>query len=290
MRKPRLVSERLPMLTEVLSQDEIDQLLTAINARDEEPEETGGARKRRLEKYLSIRFEKSEELYGRFGERVFMRRFFDEKGSDEVLADIEQKNREQGMGNYKIPNTNISLINYSLCPKCNTVFSFKDLKEYYAKPKPDPVFKNNNEQFRNDTRVYCYGCQTYFLPSLVIVDGTPKNEVQYLCRMQTVEAIEKFYAKKGRKVLTTTQRNVVRFEKGSRFLGKLLHTNGVITTTATSNRAAILNDVLLDEMQERPSLISNLIQYTPADLAINMLEGTNVEKGDYLFGRRDWIV
>ena len=280
----------MPILTEVLSQDEIDQLLTAINAGDSGPLETAKAKIERFVKFLTGRSKTTERPYGIFEADVTMCRFFDEKGSDEVLSDIQRKNEEHGMGNYKIPNTNITLINYSLCPKCKTVFSFNDLKDYYAKPKPDPWFKRSQDQFRKDTRVYCYGCRTYFLPSLVIVDGTPKNEVQYLCRMQTVEAIEKFYAERGRKVLTTTGRNIVRFEKGNRFLGKLLHSPGVISSAATSNHAAILNDVLLEEMQERPSLISNLIQYTPANLTINMLDGTNIKKGDFLFGRRDWRV
>jgi hypothetical protein len=42
--------------------------------------------------------------------------------------------------------------------------------------------------------------------------------------------------------------------------------------------------VLLKEMEERPALISNLLQYTPANLALNLLDGSNVRKGDLLYG------
>jgi hypothetical protein len=46
----------------------------------------------------------------------------------------------------------------------------------------------------------------------------------------------------------------------------------------------ILNDVLLKELEPKPTLISNLLQYTPANLALNLLDGSNVRKGDLLYG------
>jgi len=230
------------------------------------------ASKAKLEKFLTSRMETKEQPYGMFGGvDVTMCRFFGADGAEELLADIEQKNREQGMGNYKIPGTNITLINYSICPKCGAAFSFRDLLVYYGKPKPDAMFKNGREQYRNDTRMNCNACGTYFLPALIIADGTPKNEIQFLCRMQTVEAIEKFYAKKGKNVLTKNPANIIRFDDG-----------------AGGKRASVLNDVLLEDLQEKPTLISNLIQYTPANLALNMLEGINIEKKDALFGARNW--
>jgi hypothetical protein len=33
-------------------------------------------------------------------------------------------------------------------------------------------------------------------------------------------------------------------------------------------------------------LITNLLQYTPANLALNLLDGSNVRKGDLLYG---WV-
>jgi len=78
--------------------------------------------------------------------------------------------------------------------------------------------------------------------------------------------------KKANGVLTTTRRNIVRFDSD---------------TSTNTGTAAILNNILLDDMQEKPSLISNIIQYSPASLALNMLEGTNVEKRDFLFGPRN---
>jgi len=56
-----------------------------------------------------------------------MCRFFKTKNNENILTDIERINKDQGMGNYKIPNTNIKLINYSICPKCGHVFPFKEL-------------------------------------------------------------------------------------------------------------------------------------------------------------------
>ena len=170
------------------------------------------------------------------------------------------------MGNFKIPNTKIKLINFSICPKCAHVFSFKELIDY-LNPKPDNTFKNRAEQYREDTRVFCHECETYFLPALVIVDGTPKNEVQFLCRVQTTNAIESFYRNMGKNVLSAKKENIMERKEAG---GKIVK--------------AIRNDVSLKEMSPKQTLISNLLQYTPANLVLNLIDGSNFKKGDVLFG------
>jgi hypothetical protein len=80
-----------------------------------------------------------------------------------------------------------------------------------------------------------------------------------------MHAIEYFYEKKGIKVLSRNRGNRVHRQKRC---------------------TGILNDVLLKEMEERPTLITNLLQYTPANLALNLLDGSNVRKGDLLYG---WV-
>ena len=193
-----------------------------------------------------------------------MCRFFEARDGEAILADIERKNREQNMGNIAIPNTKIKLINYSICPQCKTVFSFKDLMDYYGSPKTDSLFKNRAVQMREDTRVCCYGCGEYFLPTLVISDGTPKNEIQFLCRMQTVNAIEKFFWEiQGKKILTQNPGNIAKRD-------------GYIT---------IRNDLLLSELEPKPTLMSNMLQYTPISLMANLIDGSNIAKGDVLFGK-----
>jgi len=37
-------------------------------------------------------------------------------------------------------------------------------------------------------------------------------------------------------------------------------------------------------MAQKPTLIANMLQYTPANLVINLMDGTNIEKGDVLYG------
>lgn len=216
-----------------------------------------------FEAFLSARLPR-EEPYGMFSKDVTMCRLSGSKRSESLLADIEQKNAEQGMGNVQIPNTNIRLINYSVCPVCGKIFSFKDLAEYYRQPEADTRFQSPGEQARNDTRVNCRDCKTWFLPALVIVDNTPKNEVQFLCRNQTMDAIEKFFIKKGKRVLTKE------------------HTN--ILADPANGFKAVKNDVAISDMEEKPALIVNLFQYTPFNLAINLMDGSNVEKGDVLYG------
>jgi hypothetical protein len=201
--------------------------------------------------------------YGIFDKDVTMCRLSGTKNGENLLADIERKNKAEGMGNAAVPGTNITLINFSVCPKCGHVFSFKDLREYYLHPRPDPAFKNPADQFRNDTRAFCAECGTYFLPALVIADGTPKTETQFLCRTQTMHAIEDFYRGKGVKVLSRSAGNIVRKQRKC---------------------TGVLNDVLLKEMEPKPTLITNLLQYTPANLALNRLDGSIVRKGDLRYG------
>jgi hypothetical protein len=38
-------------------------------------------------------------------------------------------------------------------------------------------------------------------------------------------------------------------------------------------------------MELKPTLISNMLQYTPINLIPNLIDGSNVEKGDLLFGK-----
>jgi hypothetical protein len=246
-----------------------------------------------FEKYLLERHQ-SEKPYGIFDKDITMCRFFDTKNGDNVLADIKIKNEAENMGNICIPHTNIQLINYSICPKCGHVFSFKDLSDYYLNPRPDPLFKNKKQQYREDTRVFCNECETYFLPALVIVDGTPKSEVQFLCRIQTMDAIERYYQKKGIKVLSKRDANIVKKEAqhitqtiqnvNRSFIDRLFNKNVPDKQITRKIFSGIKNDVLLTEMEEKPALISNLIQYTPANIVLNLIEGSNVKNGDLLFG------
>jgi hypothetical protein len=180
------------------------------------------------------------------------------------LEDIKRKNEEQGQGNIKIPNTNITLINYSFCQNCKSIFSFQELIDYYRNPRPDQRYKNRAHQYREDTRVCCKNCDTYFLPSLIISDGTPKNEVQFLCRVQTMHAVETYFSQKNIKVLSRDKKNII--QKG--------------------NLKAIKNDVFIKDLEAKPTLITNIIQYTPFNYIMNFIDGTNVKKGDFLF--KEW--
>jgi len=46
---------------------------------------------------------------------------------------------------------------------------------------------------------------------------------------------------------------------------------------------AFKNDVLIMDLEGKPTLITNIIQYTPFRLITNFIDGTNVEKGALLF-------
>lgn len=255
--------------------------------------ENGFSNTEEFEKYLLDR-RQPEKPYGIVDKDIAMCRFFDSKNGDKVLEDIRLKNETENMGNIHIPHTNIQLINYSICPKCGHVFSFKDISDYYLNPRPDPLFKNKTRQYREDTRVFCDECETYFLPALVIVDGTPKNEVQFLCRIQTMNAIEGYYHKKGIEVLSRRDGNIIQKEAAGitrtvqdvnhSFINLLFKKDLPDKKITKKVISGIKNDVLLKEMEEKPTLISNLIQYTPANIVLNLIEGNNVKNGDVLFG------
>jgi hypothetical protein len=247
------------MHTEILSQEEIEQLLNAINAGDSVG--NGFESIEAFEKYLTTRKFPAEKPYGIHDEDISICRFFNSENNDNLLADIKKKNEEQGLGNIKIPNTNIMLINYSFCPKCKITYSFKEIMDYYKNPIPDSRYKNTAHQLRNDTRVFCHNCDTYFIPSLIIADGTPKKEVQFLCRVQTINSVEQYMLSKNAKVLTKHKSNIVNKD----------------------NLRAIRNDVSIMDLEEKPTLITNIIQYTPFNLIMNFIDGTNVEKGDLIF-------
>jgi hypothetical protein len=81
--------------------------------------------------------------------------------------------------------------------------------------------------------------------------------------MQTVNAVEKFFTGKGQRVLTQNRDNIHR-------------ENNIIT---------LRNDVDIRQMETKPTLISNMLQYTQPHLIPNLIDGSNVEKRDMLFGK-----
>jgi hypothetical protein len=103
-----------------------------------------------------------------------------------------------------------------------------------------------------------------------------------------MNAIENYYHKKGIKVLSERKENIVK--KGETNISKtaknakLSFVDQLFKKTNKKVISGIKNDVLLKEMEEKPALISNLIQYTPANIVLSLIEGNNVKNGDLLFG------
>ena len=79
-----------------------------------------------------------------------------------------------------------------------------------------------------------------------------------------IDAVEKYFLQKGKQVLTKKNINIL--------------------TDPANGYKAVMNDVALGDMAEKPALITNMIQYTPANLALNLMDGSNIEKGDVLYG------
>ncbi|WP_461247686.1 FliG C-terminal domain-containing protein [Treponema sp. R6D11] len=216
-------------------------------------------------KAFLLEYRPAENPYGHYPRNIYKNtpvcRYFDSKNSEKLLLKIEEKNEEEGKGSFRIPNTGIKLINYSVCPKCGTVFSYSNMFR-------SEWFHPDDKRYKEDTRYCCYNCETLFFPSLVIVDGIPKNEVQFLGKVQTAKAIERFYGRQGKNVLTREKENIMIKEMGD------------------VTYKSIRNDVILKQLSSKPTLIANLLQHTPKNMMLNLIDGTNFAKGDALFGAR----
>jgi len=200
---------------------------------------------------------RSDERYGLFEKDASVLSFFDDPKGESVLTDIKARNARDGAGNVKIPGTAIELINFSYCPDCGAVHAMQDLANAYAAPQPD-MRMSRIVQMRRDVRVSCRECGALFLPTLVISDGTPRDECRFLCRIQTIDAIETHCAGAyGRQVLSRKKGNV-RLRRGK--------------STVKALRG-IRMDIGLAELADRPTLIANLMQYTPPPDMLALISG-----------------
>ncbi|MEI8396092.1 MAG: hypothetical protein WCF85_15245 [Rhodospirillaceae bacterium] len=247
---------------QILNQDEIDSLLGF------EPEIPSAERYERFIARLIDPQPPPEESqarpYGMFEPDATMMRFFDDPGGENILADIRDLNRRHGVVPITIPGTKIELLNFSKCPRCGRLHSATELASRYAQP-PRRAGVPLRKQLRQDTCVSCIDCGVRFQPGLVIIDGTPKAERQYLCRVQTAAAIEDFHTERW-------QRPVL----GRKAANRLSLEDGLV---------GIRNDVTAGDLAERPTLLANLLQYTPASLALRFLAGDNRDHDDLLFGQ-----
>jgi hypothetical protein len=219
--------------------------------------------------FLKFREAVPEKVYGIYEQDITVCRFFTGKHGEKnenMLADIRRLNEEQQMGNVRVPNTDIEIINYSPCPKCDTIHTFSDVFNYYQHPVLDKKFKNLNEQRLLDTRVKCKECGSYFLPALIVSDGAPKNEYQMVCRSQTIGEIIVFMQTEFKlKVLTMKRENIMKHPEDEK-------------------KAAWRNDIDSSKLKLRPALYANLLQYTPAPLMLDFISRKNLEVEEPLYG------
>ena len=144
--------------------------------------------------------------------------------------------------------------------------------------------------------MFCMGCKMYFLPSLLVVDEIPRNEVQFLGMMNTINAIEEHYESLGYAALTREETNLLKSDGVTTRVYRDLDDEvrkdfavAVINPKTASPPSKILkgirNDVFLKELESKPTLIINLMQYSiKPEIALNLILGINVEMNDVLFG------
>jgi hypothetical protein len=279
-----------------------DKMLTIIAARPEYKSHHFKSRFAAFEEFVAYLTNRSmhEKPYGFAAEDTLVSSFFNSQNGESMLKEIIKKNNAEKHESFCVPNTKIRLINYSVCPQCERIYSFKALSNYYLHMKPDAAFKKGIEiQLRQDTRMFCNACQTYFLPSLLVVDevagAQPKNEVQFLSKMQTLNAIEDHYEALGTAVLSRDERNLIKSDgvstrplrnsnedERNAFVMEIFHSNN---TAPKKVLKGIRNDIFLKDLISKPSLIINLLQYsTKPAVVLNLISGDNIEENDVLFG------
>ena len=250
----------------VISPVEVDSLVRKIDSilrTFADAKNSVGWRVEKFEDYLiNCRFT-PEKTYGKIPKDTPVVTFFaGGPKAENRLADIRAKNIDEGTGKIQINGTAIELINYSCCPNCGELFSFKEVQHYFRNPHPIEGM-DRRQQFMHDTRLRCSRCGTFFVPSLVICCGSPRSEVQDLCRVQTVYAVKECFFAQDKDVLTRNPKNIKGNGKGQR---------------------AIINDVYIDGLKERPALIANFVKHTPARLVPSFITAKNIPNKSLLFG------
>ncbi|MCL2008345.1 MAG: hypothetical protein FWG77_09695 [Treponema sp.] len=239
-----------------------------------------------------------EKPYGFMAEVTPSSSFFKSANGQKALDEIIKKNKTDNHNSFIIPHAKLQLVNYSECPKCGKVYSYKDLLKNYQNPRPDAGFKKGREaQLREDSRMYCIGCKTYFLPALLLMDETAvKCEYQFLSIMNTLNAIEDHYAEKGFAALSRDWSNLLKSdgvsvrvykdlddEARSTFATEVFSPKGM--SPPSKILRGIRSDIFLKELELRPTLMSNLLQYSSKnEIALNLIQGNNVDNKDTLFG------
>lgn len=254
--------------TQVLTREEIDELLTTISGSADPELWVDRAGKFVPDQFftaLRTQSLRSEPVSGMFTKDALVVSLHSTKNGDQVLADLIALNKKEGGGTVSVPGTDLQLVNFSRCPTCGTLFSAQDLRNYYRNPVPATDLAHRHLQLRQDPRVVCHECSTAFLPSLVIADSLPRNEVPFLCRLQTIHAVEVYMKEQHeRPVLSQVASNV----------------------RTVAGKQQILNDLSISQLAPKPGLILNILQYSTVPAQLHFLDGSNREHSDLIFGHR----
>lgn len=203
-----------------------------------------------------------EPLYGTVPDGAKVVKFFETPGNEKLLADTHAENRRQGLGNVVIPGTQTELVNFSPCPTCHTIHSQKELIQYYLYPGPLQGLSLSQVR-RQDTRMQCKKCCQRFFPALVVVEGTPQHEVQFLSRAQTVAAIEQHYHREGKSVLTRNKANLLQHQ----------------------NHFAFRCDIDIRRLAPFPTLSFNYLQYCTPEAMAAFIHRQNLHQVLPIFGQ-----
>lgn len=233
-----------------LSQEEIDLLLTPIPGRPEFLDSIGRFDIRKFEAILRSGDFRREDALGAFS-------------CSAERSPWAGTLRAEGANAVRIPGTELELVPVIRCPSCGTKVDMDAYLRLCREPKRDIRFHCLHAQLRHEARFRCPSCGTRYLPVIaVLADGEPSCAVQLLPRLPLIEQIESWiHIKHEADSLSRTA------ERRNTFDAK----------DPASPVPELFFDVEIEELNERPDLILNLVLYLGAPNAERFFAGAEIQ-------------
>ncbi|MBF0103052.1 MAG: hypothetical protein HQK77_19310 [Desulfobacterales bacterium] len=235
------------------------------------------------------------KTYGIFEHNAKKIKYVKNHKTAKIVEQIKELNSKNSMGNVSIPNTGITLTNFSICPVCETVYSYKDVLDYFDQPKLIEGF-HIDELREKETRIFCKHCNTFFLPLLLIenINRGFRDTYPLFSKCHTVYALEMFYLEMiGRKVLSLLSNNFrsghshryIHLSNDTNILDLIGKPGTYLPCYTLSINDTTIGDLLGRKHSHEPNytILINVIYYSNADILVNFIKGMNQRKNDPMF-------
>jgi hypothetical protein len=186
----------------------------------------------------------------------------DDSENAELIKAVRDTNNHFQLERAHVKGTGIDVLNLSLCPFCKGATSFQEIVE----SRFDPLTGSENYTHEKGLiAVTCNQCDSRFQPTIGLIikpdEGTP---LTYISEIDVLRQTEAFYQTKGKSVLSLVKQNIIGLDE---------------------NRVAILNDTDVNELNEIPEVLVNLLAHTPPAHLISFIQQKNIKQRDVLYAK-----